>query len=125
MPTEHPDPVHWEKVAVELRAARVAQQRTWGDIDNTTLGRYLADETTSSERAAVETALETLPELKLLTDLVRDVLADSSPAAAPSVPFRRPVTGVPKSPWHRSRQRVAILAAACLFLALGTWLFPF
>src|SRR5262245_48697254 len=94
MPAEHPNSANWEKVAVELRAARAAQQRTWGDIDNTALGRYLADESPTSERAAVESALETLPELKLLTDLVRDVLADSSPAepvvpvAVPTLPFR-------------------------------------
>src|ERR1700723_2084901 len=99
MPAEHPDSVHWDKVASELRAARAAQQRTWGDIDNATLGRYLADESTSSERDAIETAIEPLPELKLLTDLVRGVLADS-PAAepvAPTLPFQRPVPSVAKT----------------------------
>ncbi len=139
MPAEETDQVGWDKVAAELRAARAAQQRTWGDIDNTTLGRYLSDEASNSERAEIESALQTLPELKLLTDLVRDVLADSGPAEpatpitvavpaaaslpAPSLPFHRPAPFVQKSPWGLSRQRVAVLAAACLFLALGIGMF--
>src|SRR5262249_59168219 len=70
MSAEHPDPVQWDKVAAELQAARDAQRRTWGDIARTTLSRYLADEASSIERAQVESAIEALPELKLLTDLV-------------------------------------------------------
>ncbi len=137
MSVEHPDQVQWEKVAAELHSARETQQRTWGDIDNATLGRYLADEASSSERAEIETAFETLPELKLLTDLVRDVLADSAPAkpvapvrvatvaarSAATLPFQRPVPVGPKARWIASPQRAAVLVAACLFLALGAWLF--
>jgi tetratricopeptide (TPR) repeat protein len=136
MSIEHPDQVQWNKVAAELRAAREAQQRTWGDIDNTTLGRYLADEATSSEKAQVESALETLPELRLLTDLVRGVLAESGPAepVAP-VTVQAPAAGPPpetaprsipfvqKSRWAFSRRRAAALVAACLAVAVGTWAF--
>jgi tetratricopeptide (TPR) repeat protein len=141
MASEHPDPVKWDKVAAELQAAREAQQRTWGDIDNAALGRYLADEATSSERAEIESALQALPELKLLTELVRDVLAESgaaepsapvtvAPAAvtttvpAPPLPLQRPVPFVHKARWGTTRQRGAVLAmAACLFIAVGLWAF--
>jgi tetratricopeptide (TPR) repeat protein len=139
MSSEHPDPVQWDKVAAELQAARDAQRRTWGDIDSATLGRYLADEASSIERAQVESAIEALPELKLLTDLVRDVLAESEPATppapvqtalpavasvpAPTVPFRRPAPPVQKSRWGTGRQRAAVLAAACLLLGVGLWIY--
>jgi tetratricopeptide (TPR) repeat protein len=132
MPIENPDQVQWEKVAAELRAARDAQQRTWGDLDNATLGRYLADEASSAERAEIETAFEKLPELKVLTALVRDVLADSAPAEPVLVPatadtarttWQRPIAFAPRSGWGTSRQRAAVLAAAGLLLALGSSLF--
>ncbi len=88
---------HWERVAAELRACREAQQRAWGDIDNTTLGRYLSDEVTSEERRQIEGALDELPELRKLTELVRDVLGE--PAAVPYgpaiLPFPQSQTRLP------------------------------
>jgi len=128
MSVEHPDPVHWERVAAELRAVREAQQRTWGNLDNALLGRYLSGEATTAEQAQVETALEILPDLKLLTNLVRDVLTVSGPAVPPEpvtvrapaaaaraaapLPVRPSVSFGRKATWF-SRQRVAVLAAAC------------
>jgi hypothetical protein len=119
----------WDRVAAELRACREAQQRAWGDIDNTTLGRYLAGEVTSEEQRNIENALDELPELRKLTELVRDVLGESeavvSPASsAPAIlPFARPT--VPRRegrPWLRDarfRQRAGLVAAAGLLLFLG------
>ncbi len=72
----------WERVAAELRACREAQQRAWGDIDNTTLGRYLADEVSGEEREQIESALDELPELRKLTELVRDVLGETEAVVA-------------------------------------------
>jgi hypothetical protein len=126
----------WERVAVELRACRDSQQRAWGDIDNATLGRYLAGEADGAEREQVERALEERPELRKLTDLVRDVLRDfepgcewgaehAAPAAtqeavpAPAVlPFPRP-TPAPKRRGAGLRRRSSLVAAACLLLTFG------
>src|SRR5437764_599908 len=96
--------VPWERVASELRACREAQRRAWGDIDNTTLGRYLAGEASAEERRRVEEALRELPELRRLTDLVRDVL-DVEPAVEPEplVPESVPVL----LPFPRRRARRA------------------
>jgi hypothetical protein len=117
----------WERVAAELRACREAQQRAWGNIDNATLGRYLAGELGGEERRQVEQALEALPELRRLTDLVRDVLADCGPAVAPErtlTPAPEPaVRPAPQSAllrfWRRSGSLVSLATAACLLLALG------
>ncbi len=116
----------WERVAAELRAYREAQQRAWGDIDNATLGRYLAGEVTSEEQQHIENALNELPELRKLTDLVRDVLGESEAVqvSAPSppaiLPFSRP--SAKGRPWLRDarfRQRVGLVAAAALLLFLS------
>ncbi|HEY7156205.1 MAG TPA: tetratricopeptide repeat protein [Gemmataceae bacterium] len=119
----------WDRVAAELRACREAQQRAWGDIDNTTLGRYLAGEVTSEEQQHIDNALDELPELRKLTELVRDVLGESEAvvsAPAPSVPailpFARPTTPRAGRPWlldARFRQRAGLVAAAGLLFFLG------
>jgi hypothetical protein len=102
----------WDRVAAELRACREAQRRAWGDIDNTTLGRFLAGEVTAEEQQQIENALDTLPELRKLTDLVREVLAEPEtavPSPAPVlydpaiVPFPQPQsqarTIIPSGEW--------------------------
>lgn len=118
---------NWERVAAELRACREAQRRAWGDIDNATLGRYLAGELGGEERRQVELALEALPELRRLTDLVRDVLADCGPEVTPApalTPAPEPaIRRVPQSAllrfWRHSASLVSLATAACLLLALG------
>jgi hypothetical protein len=113
----------WERVAAELRACRESQQRAWGDVDNATLGRYLAGELGGEERRQVEEALAALPELRKLTDLVRDVLADCEPEVAPA----RTLTLAPEPPppsalvrfWRHSASLVSLATAAGLLLALG------
>jgi len=128
-----PDP-NWERVAAELRACRDSHQAAWGSIDNATLGRYLADEVTGPERQEIEEALHNLPELRMLTNLVRDVLTEFEPVPAPvpaSVPITlsfaehvaQPAASMPakrKSYFGKTfRQRAALAAAACLLLGLG------
>ncbi len=127
MANDRTSPDQWDRVAAELRAYRDSQRQTWGELDNETLGRYLADEVDGSERAAVEAALDDHPELRLLTDLVRDVLAESvtsspsEPTSEPTVlrfePRTKPVHR--STPWHRVRKWGSLVAAACLLLVLG------
>jgi hypothetical protein len=115
----------WERVALELRACKETQQKAWGDIDNATLGRYLAGDASAQERATVEQALDELPELRKLTDLVRDVLDDLEPVAA-EPPGRPAVLAFPQEPgskWGKVatflRRRSSLIAAACLLLTFG------
>lgn len=124
----------WERVASELRACRDSQQAAWGNIDNATLGRYLANEVTGEERQRIEQAMQDLPELRMLTDLVRDVLTEFEPVPA-SVPTPVPVTlsfaehaarRAAARPTRQQgmfgkkfRQRAMLAAAAGLLLALG------
>src|SRR5436190_809390 len=116
----------WDRVARELRAAKESQQRAYGDIDSAILGRYLAGEVGSDELDRVESALAELPELRKLTDLVRDVLGDLEPVVIPAheappaeepriltLPRRAPKHRV-AAPWWRGRS--ALVAAACLLL---------
>ena len=117
----------WDRVASELRACREAQQQAWGDVDNATLGRYLAGDVTPEERRRIETELGRRPELRKLTDLVSDVIRDCEPAAPERagrsvLPFSaaRPV---PNATSRRWRQWVAVAAAACLLLALAYTVF--
>src|SRR5205085_4271429 len=117
----------WERVASELRAYREAQQQAWGDVDNATLGRYLAGDVTAEERRRIESALEERPELRKLTDLVSDVLRDCEPVAAaeaarPSVLPFRPAAPKPKA--QRWRRWAALAAAACLLIGLAYGVLP-
>jgi hypothetical protein len=126
----------WDRVASQLRAYRQAQEQAWGEIDNATLGRFIADDLSREERQQIEQALDERPELRKLTDLVRDVLADFEPAVerapAPSLPALPSQAGgapriipfPPKQPGRPSvvrwvRQRSGMLAAACLLLVLS------
>lgn len=115
----------WDRVASELRAYKQTQQQAWGDVDNATLGRYLAGELSGEERARVEQALAQYPELLKLTDVVRDVLDEFEPAAPAPLPAAPKILPFPQSrparkPFARLlRSRGALVAAACLLLALG------
>src|SRR5277367_2368347 len=81
MASEFDPTEQWDRVASELRAHKQSQQQAWGDVDNATLGRYLAGDLSGEERQQVEQALSELPELRRLTDIVRDVLDELDPAA--------------------------------------------
>src|SRR5262249_61268844 len=109
---------------------RESQQRTWGDVDNAVVGRYLAGEASPQECEQVERALAELPELRKLTALVRDVLDDfrpevlepaaprAVPAVEPAAPGILPFSSTRPVPRRRALARVSrrygsIAAAAC------------
>lgn len=126
MASDHGADGQWERVASELRACRDAQQKAWGDLDNATLGRFLAGDISPQERRRVEAALAERPELRQLTDLVSDVLRDCEPAspsesaARPAtLPFRKMTPVV-----RRWRQWTAVAAAAAFLLFLGYTVLP-
>jgi hypothetical protein len=115
----------WQRLASELRACKEAQRRTWGTLNDVTLGRYLAGEASGEEVARVEGEMLGHPELRQLTDLVRDVLGELEPIDATPIPSppprllswdkaraRRPV-------YEWVRRRSSLLAAACLLVVLG------
>jgi hypothetical protein len=114
----------WDSVAAELRAYSAQHKQTWGDLDHALLGRFLAGEVTPEERAQVEAALDEHPELRLLTDIVSDVLADTAPVTTPveEAPRILSFTSAGNASARRSRrfrQMFALAAAACVMLALG------
>lgn len=115
----------WERVALELRALRESQQKAYGNVDNATLGRYLAGESDAAEAVAVEKALSAHPELKLLADLVRGVLDDLPPISdAPPLPVPEPgPVLLPMRPRKRPtrwyQRWSAVAAAASLLMVCG------
>jgi hypothetical protein len=122
-PADLPPPDSWERVASTLRACKEDQKRTWGDLDSSTLGRYLAGEVADDERGVIERELADHPELRQLTDLIRDVLGDLAPVAeAPAaLPFGK--ARKPRRVLPFLRRHAALVAAACLLVALGA-VFP-
>jgi hypothetical protein len=114
----------WDRVAAELRACKESQQRAYGDVDNSTLGRYLAGDLTPAETAALEQTLDELPELRKLTELVQDVLRDLEPVEgvppeqveAPA-PVILPISAARPRRRYAGLRRYAALAAACLLFA--------
>ncbi len=117
----------WNWLASELRARKESQRRTWGELDDTTLGRYLAGESSSEERSRVERELQARPELRKLTELVRDVLSElgplefeTDPAVAEAPRLLSFAQAKQKKTWgQRLRSRSSLVAAACLVLLLG------
>jgi len=90
-------PDTWDRVAGELQALRRSQEEAYGGVDSALLGKYLAGECDSAERAYVEQALQTHPELRLLAELVRDVLGEAPSveiAPAPTSPVEVAPTAV-------------------------------
>ncbi|MFO0844716.1 MAG: hypothetical protein U0797_20350 [Gemmataceae bacterium] len=122
-PGDEPSP-QWERLVSELRACKESQRRTWGDLDDVTLGRYLAGEASSAEVARVESELRERAELRQLTELVRDVLGELGPAEPTPVPAPRLLSFEKASPRRRPvlaflRRRSSLVAAACLLIVLG------
>jgi hypothetical protein len=119
----------WSQVAANLRQYRAEQQAAWGDVDNATLGRYVAGEATPAERRRVEAALEQHPQLRTLLDLVGDVLgeAGSEPTSTPAALVEKPRPTLSFADHARRRGRGAgivrryapLAAAACILVAIG------
>src|SRR5262249_15506010 len=124
----------WDVLAAELRAFRDQQRQTWGDVDSALIGRYLAGEASAEDRSRVEAAFDQHPDLRVLTELVSDVLNEfephtATPPAPPPVqqpevtrPRLLPFTQQPRArrPFlSHVRRYGALAAAACLLLALG------
>ena len=113
------------------RLPRIAAA-AYGGIDSGTLGRWLAGEASQGEQAKVETALDDLPELRQLADLLKDVLGGLAPVGldAPPLPVAVPEPAPAVLPFKRPaprragffQKRAALAAAACLLLALGAGL---
>lgn len=116
----------YDRVAAELRACREAQIKSWGTIDNITLGRYLAGEATDQERLEVEAALELHPELRQLTDVVRDVLLDSATIPSADEPAAAPLLLPSRnfSPWRKAAWIAPLAMAACVLIGVGFTLLP-
>lgn len=119
----------WDVVASELRACKQEQQRAWGNVDSSDLGRYLAGELAGDELSDIEQQLADLPELRKLTDLVRGVLDDLEPVSfeePAASAIEEPVVlqfpkAVPARRWPRIKRYASLAAAACLLITLGVW----
>src|SRR3569623_3248758 len=121
LPADAPPPDSWERVASTLRACKEDQKRTWGDLDSSTLGRYLAGEVAGDELGVIERELADHPELRQLTDLIRDVLGDLAPVAEPPVVLPCEKPRKPRRVLPFLRRHAALVAAACLLVALGAF----
>ena len=93
-PTPHEQ---WERVAAELSAYRSWQRQAWGDLDDATLGRYLAGEATPEERGRVEAAANRHPEVRQVLDLVREVLDEPDGPGSALPADARPASGFNRS----------------------------
>jgi tetratricopeptide (TPR) repeat protein len=138
----------WQRVAAELRAYREHQQQTWGEVDNATLGLYLAGQASPEDQRRVEAAVAEYPELGKLLNLVDEVLKEGTaaevntearpevidqPATLPlsSAASRAPAMSNRALPINKPfrwaarlwRHRAGFAAAACLLLTVGAaWL---
>jgi len=65
--------VDWERLAMDLRDYRDTQKKAWGEIDEDTLSRYLANDVTEDERVRVEMAQVQHPDLKVLIELIKEM----------------------------------------------------
>jgi hypothetical protein len=125
MSQDSTNPPSWDVVAAELRACREQQKQTWGELDSALIGRYLAGEVNDEERSLVDASLEAHPELRVLTEIVNDVLIDCPPvapvesAAQPRILSFSSAKPAKKSRFQRQQRLFALAAAACLMLGLG------
>lgn len=96
MPTESQPSKDWEVIAAALLAARQAQRRTWGSMDDLTVANYIAGSCTSEERKEVEQWMREFPAVRELVEVVRASL----PAHAGATATARAAAHV----WTESRQ---------------------
>src|SRR5262249_15647992 len=125
MAPERSASAQWDVLTAELWAYREQQKQTWGELDNALLGSYLAGEVTAGGRRAVQALSQDPPEPRnppLLALVPLNEFAPPSPEPPAPPPRLLPFTGSRKArrPFlSRLRERGALVAAACLLLALG------
>jgi tetratricopeptide (TPR) repeat protein len=114
----------WARVASELRVYRDAQRSTWGEIDNSTIARFVTGEASAEEIEQVRDAMRTHPKVQECVDVLREVLGVSEPAVAGD---ELPVIKL----WTRLYRRLAsgralaaLAVAASMLLAFGFLLRP-
>ena len=90
MRTDRTPDNQWQKLVTELRGSQDEQQHRWGDVDDVLIARFLAGECDEDERAAVERATETFPEVRECIALASETLNDvySSARVIPATPKR-------------------------------------
>ena len=64
----------WDTIRAELRAYQEQQKKTWGDINDIAVAKYLSGLCTADEQHAVEKAAATYPAIRELVDQVRQAL---------------------------------------------------
>jgi hypothetical protein len=112
----------WERVAAELHAYRDAQRQAWGDLDDIQVARYLAGECSPQERAAMEQAMQSFPDVRELMDVLRDVgpgLSNMTQAQAERAPQAKPL----RTPWKWVLAGTALAASFVLALLVAEGLF--
>jgi serine/threonine-protein kinase len=70
----------WSHFAAALRAARDAQRRAWGGLDDTTVARFIAGEATEDERGWVERVLREHPKVREWITEIRQIAEVPHPA---------------------------------------------
>jgi hypothetical protein len=103
MPTESQPSKDWEVIAAALLAARQAQRRTWGSMDDLTVANYIAGACTSEERKEVEQWMRDFPAVRDLVEVVRASLP--APAGATAA-----ASAAAMHVWTESRQAVRRLS---------------
>jgi hypothetical protein len=116
MPVDFANENQWERIRSELETCRANHVRNWGAIDIAVLGRFLAGEASAEESAQVEKALQELPDLRKLTEVARDVF--EAPLLSFEQAKRKRVAGN-QGLLPAVGRRGALVAAACLLLAIG------
>jgi hypothetical protein len=122
----------WALLAEDLKAYRESQRRTWGDIDEVTIARYVVGEATVEERARTERAMREYPAVRECVATVRDLIqipaAGQRPAVETAAPTTLPFPSLEPvaRTMGRLRRRPAIAAGLILALVGGlvvaTWI---
>jgi hypothetical protein len=122
--TRQPEPrEQWEGVAAELRAYRQAERQAWGDLDDIQVARYLAGVCSPQERAAVEQAMQTLPDVRDVIEVLRAVEPARGMDSAVRASSARVAAGL-RTPWKWALAGAGLAATFLLGLLVGPALRP-
>jgi HEAT repeat protein len=118
---------HWHALLSELRDVQQREDQEWGEVDEFLIARYLAGECDEKERAVIERARQTIPQLRECIAVCHEALNEFCTSETPPVEDTekvRPLESARESPgWRISRlaSSGAILkwaAAACLLVTV-------